>query len=73
MNFYHFILGIFKHSLNMKSVALHNRLITTILRSFTFFLFFAFNPSSYSQDIDEVRQKEGKNLFKSQCAYCQGL
>ena len=73
MNFYHFILGIFKHSLNMKSVALHNRLITTILRSFTFFLFFAFNQSSYSQDIDEVRQKEGKNLFKSQCASCHKL
>ena len=64
MNFYHFILGIFKHSLNMKSVALHNRLITPILRSFTFFLFFAFSMSFYSQDIDEARQKEGKNLFK---------
>jgi len=65
MVFYHFILDIFKQSLNMKSVALHNRLTSVILRTFTFLLFLAFSVSSYSQDIDEARQKEGKNLFYS--------
>ena len=73
MVFYHFILDIFKQSLNMKSVALHNRLTSVILRTFTFLLFLAFSVSSYSQDIDEARQKEGKNLFKSQCASCHKL
>ncbi|KGL62682.1 cytochrome c [Polaribacter sp. Hel1_85] len=29
--------------------------------------------SSYSQDIDEARQKEGKKLFKSLCASCHKL
>ncbi|QNM85490.1 c-type cytochrome [Polaribacter pectinis] len=57
----------------MKSVALHNRLTTLLLRSFTVFLFFAFSLSSYSQDIDEARQKEGKKLFKSLCASCHKL
>ncbi|MEE9406637.1 MAG: c-type cytochrome [Polaribacter sp.] len=57
----------------MKSVALHNRLTTVLLKSFTLLLFFAFSLSSYSQDIDEARQKEGKKLFKSLCASCHKL
>ena len=57
----------------MKSVALHNRLTSIILRTFTLLLFLVFSVSSYSQDIDEVRQKEGKSLFKSQCASCHKL
>ena len=57
----------------MKSVELHNRLTTILLKSFTFLLIFAFSLSSYSQDIDEARQKEGKKLFKSLCASCHKL
>ena len=57
----------------MKSVALHNRLATILLKSFTILLFFGFSLSSFSQDIDEARQKEGKKLFKSLCASCHKL
>ncbi len=57
----------------MKSVELHNRLTTSLLRSFTFLLIFAFSLSSFSQDVDEARQKEGKKLFKSLCASCHKL
>ena len=57
----------------MKSVALHNRLTTLLLKSFTFLLIFAFSLSAYSQDVDEARQKEGKKLFKSLCASCHKL
>ncbi|MEO9571112.1 MAG: cytochrome c3 family protein [Polaribacter sp.] len=57
----------------MKSVKLHNRLATILLKSFTFLLIFAFSLSSFSQDVDEARQKEGKKLFKSLCASCHKL
>ena len=57
----------------MKSVRLHNRLATLLLKSFTVLLFFAFSLSSFSQDVDEARQKEGKKLFKSFCASCHKL
>ena len=57
----------------MKSVALHNRLTRILLRGFTILLFFGFSLSSFSQDIDEARQKEGKKLFKSLCASCHKL
>ena len=57
----------------MKSVALHSKLIKLFLKSFTFILFFAFTMSSYSQDVDEARQKEGRKLFKSLCASCHKL
>ena len=57
----------------MKSVKLHNRLTAFLLKSFTFLLIFAFSLSSYSQEIDEARQKEGKKLFKSLCASCHKL
>jgi hypothetical protein len=36
-------------------------------------LFFAFSASSYSQDMDEARQKEGRKLFNSLCASCHKL
>jgi cytochrome c551/c552 len=36
-------------------------------------LFFAFSVSSYSQDMDEARQKEGRKLFNSLCASCHKL
>ena len=57
----------------MKSVALHSRLTKVLLKSFTIILFFIFSVSSYAQDVDEARQKEGKKLFKSLCASCHKL
>ncbi len=57
----------------MKSVALHSNLTKVLLKSFTIILFFAFSMSSYSQDVDEARQKEGRKLFKSLCASCHKL
>lgn len=57
----------------MKSVALHSRRTSVLLKSLTLLLFFAFSISSYSQDVDEIRQKEGKKLFKSLCASCHKL
>jgi len=57
----------------MKSVALHSNRTLIFLKSFTIILFFAFSITSYSQEVDEARQKEGKNLFKSQCASCHKL
>ena len=57
----------------MKSVKLHNRLSTLLLKSFTVLLFFAFSLSSFSQDVDEARQKEGKKIYKSLCAACHKL
>ena len=57
----------------MKSVALHNRLIKVLLKSFTIILFSAFTLSSHSQDVDAARQTEGRKLFKSLCASCHKL
>ena len=57
----------------MKSAALHSKLTKVLLKSFTFVLFFAFSLSSYAQDVDEVRQKEGRKLFRSLCASCHKL
>lgn len=57
----------------MKSVALHSRLTSVLLKSFTLLLVFTFSVSSYAQDVDEARQKEGKKLFKSLCASCHKL
>jgi mono/diheme cytochrome c family protein len=57
----------------MKSVALHSKLIKEFLRGFTVILFFAFSLSSFSQEVDAVRQKEGRKIFKSLCASCHKL
>ncbi|WP_298781069.1 c-type cytochrome [uncultured Polaribacter sp.] len=57
----------------MKSVPLHSRLTTLLLKSFTIILFFAFSISSYSQDVDAARQTEGRKLFKSLCTSCHKL
>ena len=57
----------------MKSVALQSKLTTVLLKSLTILLFFAFSVSSYSQDMDENRQKEGRKLFRSLCASCHKL
>jgi mono/diheme cytochrome c family protein len=57
----------------MKSVALHNRLTSLLLKSITLVLFLAFSLSSVGQEMDEARQKEGKKLFKSLCASCHKL
>lgn len=57
----------------MKSVALQSKLTTVLLKSLTLLLFFAFSASSYSQDMDEARQKEGRKLFNSLCASCHKL
>ncbi len=57
----------------MKSVALQSKLTTVLLKSLILLLFFAFSVSSYSQDMDEARQKEGRKLFRSLCASCHKL
>lgn len=57
----------------MKSVALHSKLTRELFKGFTIILFFAISLSSYSQDVDEARQKEGRSLFKSLCASCHKL
>ncbi|TMM30004.1 c-type cytochrome [Polaribacter aestuariivivens] len=57
----------------MKSVALHSRLTSLFLKGFTLLLFFSFTLSSYSQEVDEVKQKEGRKLFRSLCASCHKL
>lgn len=57
----------------MKSVAFQSRLTSVLLKSLTLLLFFAFSISSYSQEVDEARQKEGRKLFKSLCASCHKL
>jgi len=57
----------------MKSVALQSKLTSVLLKSLTLLLFFAFSVSSYSQDMDEARQKEGRKLFRSLCASCHKL
>ena len=57
----------------MKSVTLHSKLTTVLLRSFTFVLLLFFSLSSYSQDVDEAKQKRGKGLFQSLCASCHKL
>ena len=58
---------------NMKSVALHNRLAKVLFKSFTFLLFFFFTFSSLAQDVDAGKQSEGRKLFKSLCASCHKL
>jgi mono/diheme cytochrome c family protein len=57
----------------MKSVELHNRLAVILRISFTVILLFTSSISSFSQEMDEARQKEGKSLFKSLCASCHKL
>ncbi|RBW59214.1 cytochrome C [Tenacibaculum sp. E3R01] len=57
----------------MKSVKHHSKLTQTLLQSLAFFLIFLVSFSTYSQDVDEARQKEGKKLFKSLCASCHKL
>lgn len=57
----------------MKSVVLHNRLANILQKSFTFLLLFAFSISFNAQEVDETRQKEGRKIFKSQCASCHKL
>ena len=57
----------------MKSVSLHNRLSRVLLKGFSIILLLAFSLSSYSQEVDEARQKEGRKLFKSLCASCHKL
>ncbi len=57
----------------MKSVSLHNRLSRVLFKGFSLILFFAFSLSSYSQEVDEARQKDGRKLFKSLCASCHKL
>ena len=54
----------------MKRVKHHSQLAKILLKSFAFLLIFTLGFSGYSQDIDEVRQKEGRKLFKSLCASC---
>lgn len=57
----------------MKSVALHSNRNLNLLKFFTIILFFAVSISSFSQEVDEARQKEGRKLFKSLCASCHKL
>jgi mono/diheme cytochrome c family protein len=57
----------------MKSVALHSKFIKEFLRGFTVILVLAFSLSSFSQEVDAGRQKEGRKIFKSLCASCHKL
>ena len=57
----------------MKSVALHNRLTSVLLKSLTFLLLLSFNFSLQAQELDAARQKEGRKLFRSLCASCHKL
>lgn len=57
----------------MKSVAFQSRLISVFLKSLTLLLIFGFSISSYSQEMDEARQKEGRKLFRSLCVSCHKL
>tara|TARA_B110000879_G_scaffold20496_1_gene25572 strand:+ start:33 stop:1334 length:1302 start_codon:yes stop_codon:yes gene_type:complete len=57
----------------MKSVALQNKRTSVLLKSLTLLLFFAFSMSSFSQEMDAARQKEGRKLFRSLCASCHKL
>ena len=58
----------------MKSVYLHKRLTTLLLKSFTFLLLFSLSFSAMAQDaIDATRQKEGRTLYKNLCASCHKL
>lgn len=57
----------------MKSVSLHNRLSRVLLKGFSIILLFTFSLSSFSQEVDEARQKEGRKLFKQLCASCHKL
>jgi mono/diheme cytochrome c family protein len=58
----------------MKSVYLHKRLTTLLLKSFTFLLLFSLSFSAIAQDaIDVARQKEGRKLYNNLCASCHKL
>jgi len=58
----------------MKSVYLHKRLTTLLLKSFTFLLLFSLSFSAKAQDaIDVARQKEGRKLYNNLCASCHKL
>ena len=58
----------------MKSVYLHKRLTTLILKSFTFLLLFSLSFSAMAQDVvDVARQKEGRKLYNNLCASCHKL
>jgi len=58
----------------MKSVYLHKRLTTLLLKSFTFLLLFSLSFSTMAQDaVDVARQKEGRKLYNNLCASCHKL
>ena len=58
----------------MKSVYLHKRLTTLLLKNFTFLLIFFMNFSISAQDaVDVARQKEGRKLYNNLCASCHKL
>ena len=58
----------------MKSVYLHKRLTTLLLKSFTFLLLFSLSFSAIAQDaIDVARQKEGRKLYNNLSASCHKL
>ena len=58
----------------MKSVYLHKRLTTLLLKSFTFLLLFSLSFSAMAQEaIDVARQKEGRKLYNNLCASCHKL
>ncbi len=57
----------------MKSVNHHSKLPQRLLKSLVFSLVFFFSFSTFSQEVDEARQKEGRKLFKSLCTACHKL
>jgi len=59
---------------SMKIVDKHSKLKNLLLKSITFLLLFSLSFSVQAQDaIDIEAQKEGRKLFKAQCAACHKL
>ena len=58
----------------MKSVDKHSQLIRLLLKRVTFLFIFSLSFFVQAQDaVDAAQQKEGRKLFKSQCAACHKL
>ncbi|MDG2194851.1 MAG: c-type cytochrome [Polaribacter sp.] len=58
----------------MRSVDKHSQLIKLLLKRVTFLFIFSLSFFVQAQDaVDAAQQKEGRKLFKSQCAACHKL
>lgn len=58
----------------MKSVELHNPISRVFVKSFSFILLILLSFNSQAQEaVDQVRQAEGRKLYKALCASCHKL